>query len=164
MAKLLALSIVACFAVGYGIHRWITNRRNSNYAARLIQALDAAPALADEVAADYQNQYAKIANQGTKPLQDRLGFIQKGQKILEKYEVLGIYPLQNDGILIVTICRNKEIGESEGSTVIKNYVFNFVVRPVPATGEIEVCSDYYELLNDKLLRQDFAKYLAQRIV
>ena len=160
--KLIYVVILACMLVGYAIYRWIHNMRVGNYSAKLIKALDASPGLADEVATDYQNQYAKVPDGEFISIQKRLAHMQTGQVVLKKYEILGRYPLQKDGLLLVTLCRNTEIGE-RGGDVIKKYHFNFVVQHKPATKEVEVCSDYFEILSDKFLREDFAKYVAKEL-
>lgn len=163
IVKFLFAVIFICFVIGYAIYRWISNQRTSNYSARLVKTLDNSPELANEVATDYQNQYAKVPKTGGKPLAARLASIQRGEVLLQKYQVLATYPLHKDGVLLVTICRNSEIGESNGSEVIKKYSFNFVAQHNASSGEFEVCSDYYELLKDRFLRQDFAMHLATLI-
>ncbi len=163
VTKLIYASIFALLVVGYGISRWLSNRRNSNYGLKLIKALDASPQLADEVAADHQNQYAKVLNQGSKPIWARLSSLPKDQILLKKYQIMGIYRLKNEGVLLVTSCRDQEIGEMKNNAVVKKYTFSFVVQHRAASGEIEVCSDYYELLIDRLLRQEFATYLAKMV-
>jgi hypothetical protein len=161
--KLISILLFGIAGIAFGIGRWFSNNRSSNFTKKLIKALNESPDFAGEVAIDHANLYAKAKNNSTQTLNQRLDFIKVNSMLFDKFQILGKYPLENDGVLLITMCHNIEQGESQGSEVIKKFALNFVVKH-NKEGEIEVCSDYFAALMDKILRQDFANSMINTLV
>jgi hypothetical protein len=160
--KLLKFLLLGIAAVFFALGRWYTNSKASRFMKQLLKSLEESPSFANDVANDHLNQYAKTKNQSQTTLQKRLDFIKVNQMLNEKFQVLGKYPLAKDGVLLVTMCHNVEQGERKGSEVIKKFALNFVIKHAE-NDEIEICSDYYTALMDRILRQDFAKFLIEKV-
>jgi hypothetical protein len=154
----LILFLLAIAALYITFSRWWKNAQANNFGDQLLQQLNTNPHFAKVIAQELQNLYGSESNAGMQSLQTLLLDFTEGKRY-GKFEILRKIELPSGEFLFVTICHATDydiVTHKKFREVAKVYQLSFVVKNNLERQKIEVYSDYYELLPDKFLRQEFA--------